>query len=154
MAKIKNKGLKAHNFRNKLLLNQWLISLFGIDPLSDKYQGASAPKPFHDLVEPLRDCPEGMDNDNLHHFYHALVDSNLFWNDICALSKAQILAYEENIARHTLVINERRQRPVVWKYYQWLTLLFVEVYLDRFSPGELPSKSPSSERITRARSNL
>ncbi|WP_059280048.1 DEAD/DEAH box helicase family protein [Dehalococcoides mccartyi] len=132
MAKAKNKGLKAHNFRNKLLLNQWLVSLFGIDPLSDKYQGASAPKPFHDMVEPLRECPEGMDHDNLHHFYHALVDSNLFWNDICALSKAQILAYEENIARHTLVINERRQRPVVWKYYQWLTLLFVEVYLDRF----------------------
>ena len=132
MAKPKNKGLKAHNFKNKLLLNQWLISLFGIDPLSDKYQGASAPKPFHDLVTPLRDCPEGMDNDNLHHYYHALVDSNLFWNDLCILSKAQILAYEENIARHTLVINERRQRPVVWKYFQWMTLLFVEVYLDRF----------------------
>jgi hypothetical protein len=130
--KAKARGLKQHDFRNKLLLNQWLISLFGIDPLSDKYQGASAPKPFHDLVILLRDCPEGMDNDNLHHFYHALVDSNLFWNDNCALSKAQILAYEENIARHTLVINERRQRPVVWKYYQWLTLLFVEVYLDRF----------------------
>jgi hypothetical protein len=132
MVKSKNKGLKAHNFRNKLLLNQWLISLFGIDPLSEKYQGASAPRPFHDLAEPLRNCSEGLDHDNLHHFYHALVDSNLFRNKFCFLSMEQILAYEENICRHTRAINEKRYRPVVWKYYQWLTLLFVEIYLDRF----------------------
>jgi hypothetical protein len=33
MAKRKPKGIKPHSFRNKLLLNQWLVSLFGIDPL-------------------------------------------------------------------------------------------------------------------------
>ena len=27
------KGPEKHSFRNKLLLNQWLVSLFGIDPL-------------------------------------------------------------------------------------------------------------------------
>lgn len=35
MAKRKSKGPKQHAFRNKLLLNQWLISLFGIDPLAE-----------------------------------------------------------------------------------------------------------------------
>ena len=48
------------------------------------------------------------------------------------LSKEQLLIYEENIVRHTQAINEKRHRPIVWKYYQWLTLLFVEIYLDRF----------------------
>jgi superfamily II DNA or RNA helicase len=129
MAK-KSKGLKQHAFRNKLILNQWLMSLFGIDPLAEKYTGAS--RPFHDLAEPLRKCREGLDHDNLHHFYHALVGSTLFWNDLALISKEQILVYEENIVRHTQAINEKRRRPVIWKYFQWLTLLFMEIYLDRF----------------------
>ena len=49
-----------------------------------------------------------------------------------SLNRATLLGYEENIVRHTQAINRKRIRPVVWKYYQWLTLLFVEVYLDRF----------------------
>jgi len=35
MAKRKPRSLKSHAFRNKLLLNQWLISLFGINPLTE-----------------------------------------------------------------------------------------------------------------------
>ena len=133
MAKKRSRGLKPHEFRNKLLLNQWLLSLFGIDPLLEHIVNGKAVRPFHKLAEPIRDPRlEGMDHDNLHQFYHALVSSNLFWNNQCALSKEQILLYEENIVRHTQAINEKRHRPVVWKYYQWLTLLFVEIYLDRF----------------------
>ena len=126
-------SLKPHSFRNKLLLNQWLMSLFGIDPLADNTLRGEKVRPFHLLTDPIKDTrQEGLDHDNLHHFYHALVSSNLFWNDLCALSKEQLLVYEENIGRHTQTINEKRHRPVVWKYYQWLTLLFVEIYLDRF----------------------
>jgi hypothetical protein len=129
MAKRKSKGPKSHKFRDKLLLNQWLMSLFGIDPLAE---GASR-RPFHKLAEPIRDPRlEGLDTDNLHNFYHALVNSNLFWDDVTELSKAQLLAYEENIVHHTQAINAKRHRPVVWKYYQWLSLLFVEIYLDRY----------------------
>ena len=57
----------------------------------------------------------------------------MFLNDgYRALSKEQLLIYEENIVRHTQTINENRHRPIVWKYFQWLTLLFVEIYLDRY----------------------
>lgn len=129
MAKRKSKGPKQHKFRDKLLLNQWLMSLFGIDPLAE---GAKK-RPFHKLAEPIRDPRlEGLDKDNLHNFYHALVNSNLFWDDGAELSKAQLLAYEENIVHRTQAINAKRHRPVVWKYYQWLSLLFVEIYLDRY----------------------
>ena len=75
---------------------------------------------------------EGLDHDNLHKFYHNLVGSELFWNDACSVSKEQLLVYEENIVRHTLKINEKRYRPIVWKYYQWLALMFIEIYLDRY----------------------
>ncbi len=133
MVKKRSRGAKQHKFRNKLLLNQWLVSLFGIDPLVENKLRGEKVRPFHLLADPIKDQKlEGLDHDNLHHFYHALVNSNLFWNDLCALSKEQILLYEENIVRHTQIINEKRHRPVVWKYYQWLTLLFVEIYLDRY----------------------
>ncbi|GAU09095.1 DEAD/DEAH box helicase family protein [Desulfoplanes formicivorans] len=133
MAKRKPRGPKQHAFRNKLLLNQWLESLFGIDPLAEHTLRGRKVRPFHLLADPIKDPRlEGLDHDNLHHFYHALVDSKPFWTNRCALSKEQILVYEENIVRHTQAINKKRNRPIVWKYYQWLSLLFVEIYLDRF----------------------
>lgn len=129
MAEKKERGPKHHKFRDKLILNQWLMTLFGIDPLKE----GDKRRPFHKLADLLKDPrQEGIDKDNLHHFYHDLVNSNLFWNDLMPLSREQLLVYEENIARHTQTINEKRHRPVVWKYFQWLSLLFVEIYLDRY----------------------
>ncbi len=129
MARTRKSKIKTHQFRNKLLLNQWLLSLFGINPLRED----TKKRPFHRLAEHLRDSRlEGLDKDNLHNFYHALVNSDLFWNDSAELSKEQLLVYEENIVHHTQAINAKRHRPVVWKYYQWLSLLFVEIYLDRY----------------------
>ena len=122
-----------HKFRNKLLLNQWLISLFGIDPLTESWLRDQKVRPFRLLADPIKNPRlKGLDHDNLHYFYHTLMNINLFESDQCVLSKEQVLLYEENIICHTQLINRRRHRPVVWKYYQWLTLLFVEIYLDRF----------------------
>lgn len=131
----KAKGPKPHAFRNKILLNQWLLSLFGIDPLAENER-----RPFHLLADPIKDPKlEGLDADNLHYFYHYLGDSPLFSSDGPGvmisgfrLDRSTLLQYEENIVRHTQTINQRRTRHVVWKYYQWLTLLFAEIYLDRF----------------------
>ncbi|MBU2623591.1 MAG: DEAD/DEAH box helicase family protein [Proteobacteria bacterium] len=126
-------NLKTHKFRNKLLLNQWLISLFGIDPFAEHNLNGAVVRPYHLLADPIKDPRmEGLDHDNLHKFYHNLVNSNLFWNETCETSKEQLLIYEENIARHTQSINEKRRRPIVWKYFQWLTLIFSEIYLDRY----------------------
>jgi hypothetical protein len=127
MAK-KSSGLKTHKFRKKLLLNQWLISLFGIDPLQECRLRGKVVRPFHLLSDPIIDPRlEGLDYDNLHKFFHALTESELSY-----VSKSKLLQYEENIVRHSLAINEKRHRPVVWKYFQWLTLLFTEIYLDRY----------------------
>ena len=79
MAKRKQKGHKLHKFRDKLLLNQWLMSLFGIDPLAENIVNGKVVRPFHKLAEPIRDPRlEGLDKDNLHFFYHHLGDSPLF----------------------------------------------------------------------------
>jgi hypothetical protein len=126
----KGRGPQPHKFRNKLVLNQWLISLFGIDPLAEHRVNGKKVRPFHKLAEPIRDPRmEGLDESNIHRFFHNLVSGLLF--DNLPLDKMQVLRYEENIVRHTQRINERRDRKVTWKYFQWLTLLFTEIYLDK-----------------------
>ncbi len=46
------------------------------------------------------------------------------WKKNAESTKNDLLRYEQNIVSHTLAINENRSRPIVWKYYQWLSLLF------------------------------
>ena len=118
------------DFSQKLVLNQWLISLFGVDPLADGY--AQGEKPFHRLVKQLRLTREGLDSDGFHHFYHELKDGDFF--PASKVSGEELQAYEENIVSLTSEINKRRSadRQIKWKYFQWLALIFVEIYLDRY----------------------
>ncbi|PJA76005.1 DEAD/DEAH box helicase [bacterium CG_4_9_14_3_um_filter_65_15] len=108
-------------FAHKLALNQWLLSLFTV-------------KEFKDLAEPLRnEALEGLDENNVHHFHHALT-AQLF--NLTQLPTDLLLEYDQNIVRHTQRLNERRitrgEAPIVWKYFQYLALLFTEIYLDRY----------------------
>lgn len=124
----KSTGPKPHKFRNKLLLNQWLISCFGIDPLASERK-----RPFSRLAKLIKDPKlEGLDKDNLHYFHHILKESDLFVDGAHDITPEKLLIYEENIVRHTQAINAKRVRPVIWKYYQWLSLLFVELCLDQY----------------------
>lgn len=116
-------------FADKLVLNQWILSLLGIDPLSDHKQGGRAVRPFHVLARTLRDCPEGLGEDNLHNFYQQM---KVHWQPKASISAAALLQYEQNIVFHTQRLNEGRERPIVWKYYQWLSLLFAEIYLHQY----------------------
>ena len=108
-------------FVYKLVLNQWLLSLFNVNR-------------FEDLAEHLRnEALEGLDENNVHHFHHALT-AQLF--NLTQLPTELLLEYDQNIVRHTQRLNERRitrgEDPIVWKYFQYLTLLFTEIYLDRY----------------------
>lgn len=113
----------------KQVLNQWLISQFGFDPLASIKRGTKKLRALEPLSATLRNAPEGLTADNLHHFYKVL---DIHLQDKAAITRADLMRYEQNIVSHTLAINEQRTRPIVWKYYQWLSLLFAEVYLDRF----------------------
>ena len=108
-------------FAYKLVLNQWLLSLFNV-------------KRFEDLAEYLRnEALEGLDENNIHHFHHALT-AQLF--NLTQLPTELLLEYDQNIVKHTQRLNDRRithgDEPIVWKYFQYLTLLFTEIYLDRY----------------------
>ncbi len=108
-------------FARKLVVNQWLLSLFGV-------------KRFEELADQLRnETQEGLDENNVHHFHHSLTAQHL---DLKELTAELLLEYDQNIVRHTQRLNERRitrgEEPIVWKYFQYLTLLFTELYLDRY----------------------
>ena len=108
-------------FAYKLVLNQWLLSLFNV-------------KRFEELAEPLRnEALEGLDENNVHRFHHALTAQ--FFN-LTQLPTELLLEYDQNIVTHTLRLNERRitrgEEPIVWKYFQYLALLFTEIYLDHY----------------------
>ncbi len=113
----------------KQVLNQWVISQFGFDPLAGIKKGRKKLRALEPLSATLRSAPEGLTADNLHHFFKVL---DIHLQDKSAITRADLMRYEQNIVSHTLAINEQRTRPIVWKYYQWLSLLFAEVYLDRF----------------------
>src|ERR1035441_6273363 len=49
-----------------------------------------------------------------------------------AVDKDLLLAYDQNIVRHTQTISARRGELLRWKYFQYLGLLFTEIYLDRY----------------------
>ncbi len=116
-------------FSYKLVLNQWLISLFGFDPLAEHKKGGRKIRPIQALGNTLKEASEGLGPDNLHHFYKAL---DVHLQDKAVISREELLRYEHNIVSHTLAINESRDRQITWKYFQWLSLLFAEIYLDRF----------------------
>ncbi len=110
----------AQPFDKRLALFAWMLELFEA-------------KDFDDLARVVNDNRfEGFDADNVTHFHHALAARPLRDGH---LSKIDLLAYDANIVRHWRAITARRNRAgnaLYPKYFQYLALLFTEIYLDRY----------------------
>lgn len=112
---------KPLKFYQRLVLNQWMLTLFGVNR-------------FEELAEDLKGPHlEGLDENNVSKFHHAL-KLRLF--ESTELPHDLLLAYDQNIVRHWKQIvtrrNAREKRTLWAKYFQYLTLLFAEIYLDRY----------------------
>ena len=112
----KNNKTKLQLSKN-LILNRYLLSLFGVEG-------------FEALAKDLKTSSlEGLDENNVSKYHHELV-MRMFAG--IAFNKEQLLEYDQNIVSHTLAINEKRIEPIKWKYFQYLSLLFAEIYLDKY----------------------
>lgn len=99
-----------------LVLNRYLLSLFGC---SD----------FEQIAIHLRASNlEGYDEENTSKFHTAIK----LWLNSDNISKDLLLEYDQNIYSHTLAISEYRDEVINWKYFQYVTLLFTEIYLDKY----------------------
>lgn len=116
--RLKNAAKKI-KFDQRLVLANWLLDLFGVAT-------------FEDLAKHMRDPAfEGFSEDGISKFHQCirlLFDRPELPNDI-------LLAYDENIVRHWKMITEKRVadgQRLYPKYFQYLCLLFTEIYLDRY----------------------
>lgn len=99
---------------DKLVLNSYLLSLFGVDS-------------FEELAKDLKDSRlEELDENDNSLFYHELKDKLIASAKI--ISDDKLLEYDENIVRHTKAMG----RDIKWKYFQYLSLLFIEIYIDKY----------------------
>ena len=111
-------------FPHKLVLNRFCLSLFGADPHGfdkDLFREISK-RLTEESLEIRREDGTSPFNDEL---VRLLPDGG-------PLTEQMLLEYDENIARHTLRINVKRTAKIQWKYFQYLSLLFTEIYLDRY----------------------
>ncbi|TFD99516.1 restriction endonuclease subunit R [Jeotgalibacillus sp. R-1-5s-1] len=108
---------KKIQLSDQLILNQFMLRLFEVEN-------------FEHLTKDMKDSSfEELDTDNVSQFYKhltmRLVEREELSNDI-------LRQYDENIVSHTLRISEKRDKKIRWKYFQYLSLLFTEIYLDRY----------------------
>ncbi len=99
-----------------LVLHKYILSLLGCKDLEALSR---------DLKDPTL---EGVDDEGVSYFYYALKQHMYDF----LVTPEKLFEYDQNIVRHTKEINERRTEKIQWKYYQYLALLFTEIYLDRY----------------------
>lgn len=108
---------KKMQLSDQLVLNQYMLHLFEVDT-------------FEDLTKDMKESSlEEWDTDNVSRFYKHL---SLRSYNREELNTDILRQYDENIVSHTLRINDKRDKEIKWKYFQYLSLLFTEIYLDRY----------------------
>jgi len=95
-----------------LVLNKFFLSLFGVEE-------------FKDLKKELENTSPGYDSDGRSYFVNKLRSL-----DNLSIPRGDLLRYDENISNYLKKINEKREPKVTLKYFQYLAVLFTEIFLD------------------------
>ena len=106
---------------NHLMLHAWLNSHFGY-------------KTTRDLLNEVKNVDEGF-NANGHSTVCEFLMSRAEPNSVI---EQTFPTYDANIKRHLSLINDTRSQPIILRYFQYLALLYTEIFLDwKFNrPGE------------------
>lgn len=96
-----------------LVLNKYFLKLFGF---SD----------FNELREKLKDTEESYDSTGRSYFIDVLIGLKPEW-------EYQLLRYDEAIGEYVEMLrHNRRHHELNLKYFQYLAVLFTEIFLDRY----------------------
>jgi hypothetical protein len=86
------------------------------------------------MLEFLRPVRDGYDEEGRSYLFHAFISRE----DLDADVREHLEEYDQNIRKHVESINRKRPEPkYTLKYYQYLTVLATEIYLDRFFRGKM-----------------
>jgi hypothetical protein len=114
MASKKNKI----DFHKKLILFKYLLSLFQAKDLESIAPNIKNPELEEINIEKSKTN------------FHIAITSRIIPFDNLPLTKLE--QYDDNIIKHTLYITDKREEKFKWKYFQYLALLFTEIYLDKY----------------------
>lgn len=104
-------------FSKKLVLAQFFLEYLGFDC-------------FEDAKKLLEFECQGLDESNTTYFYNRIIESTFF--ERAKISAEDLLVHDENIVRQTKAMQGTRSNPISWLYFQYLCLIFVDIYLDKF----------------------
>ncbi|MFZ4778060.1 MAG: DEAD/DEAH box helicase family protein, partial [Terrimicrobiaceae bacterium] len=80
------------------------------------------------MLESLREVDEGYDSDGK----SALVQTILARGSKCLVPKEDLERYDANVRGHLAYFNKHRKEPLTLRYFQHLSLIVTELFLDRF----------------------
>jgi len=96
-----------------LVLNKYFLNLFGF-------------KEFNELREKLKDIEEGYDAQGRSYFVNVLIGLKPEWKEL-------LLRYDEAIREYMERLRQNRRQPNLnLKYFQYLAVIFTEMFLDRY----------------------
>ncbi len=98
---------------NHLTLHGWLNSHFGY-------------KTTRDLLNDIKNHDEGFNPDG----YSPICTFLISRTEPNSAIERELRTYDDNIKRHLSVINNTRSQPIVLRYFQYLALLYTEIFLD------------------------
>lgn len=98
-----------------LFLNSYICKLLG-------------KKNFDELRDILKDTEDGFDEEGRSYVFYVLQSQENIDNEL----KEKLGDYDRNIKKYVDHINKKRGRPIKLKYFQYLSVLFTEIYLDRY----------------------
>ncbi|RKU16566.1 restriction endonuclease subunit R [Candidatus Poribacteria bacterium] len=96
-----------------LVLHMWLNSHFGY-------------KTTRDLLNDVKNMDEGFNPDG----YSPICEFLIPRAEPNSAIERELRTYDDNIKRHLSFINDKRTQPIVLRYFQYLTLLYTEIFLD------------------------
>jgi len=95
-----------------LILARALGSKIGINKISD--------------IQDFKDVLDGTNTDGHSYIYNSIISRRGRYID-----DAKLRSYDSNILRYIEQISKKREAPIILKYYQYLALLYAEIYLEK-----------------------
>ena len=115
--------MKLHD---RLILNKYFLSLFDVSRFADLRLESEKEPNLRDILFNVEEDFKGLDNTN---YLNSILFSKL---DLDKDLKAKIENYDKNIRGYLNYINQKRDDPIILTYFQYLSILFTEVFLDRY----------------------
>jgi len=101
------------SLENHLILAQFIASKIGLHNVSD--------------IKQFSEVSEGFSEDGRSYMYYNLLSRKGNY-----IPEGKLRQYDENIRRYFQKLKKYREEKISFKYYQYLALLFSEIYLDNY----------------------